>query len=601
MPFYTPSTLFIQPPECTPYVDVHNYTESEALFSDFEQAFSLACIIFAVIWCSICNIIFMMYRKRYPRTQVRPVLSPIMLSLSLFAFLHATYLNPVLGLINVPCAWAAFVMMGIVPTLATGIIIHYVHMLLMNRFALVVAKYGRVSKEEEAEVEQLEREALSFTRFHLLNRLLWDLGAVMESIYLLVRIVLFGTSSIMFKSNQSDNIRERYRALHVLRFVLTGRGMLLFVLVAESPWTILAIIIATTGSPAFEYGCTGCFDVPATTPIIVTQAVALLLTGSLIYFRIRPLKDPWGMRPEARNTLLWVLLAFVAYMLGSNKIAPMHAGVDMAFLILLAFLMAVAQMSVVEIILGAWDARNKGSVSPSERGNHGNNNNKARAVRKTIAAGGGGAGGGGGNRGTKRVNASPVVSGGGAGGSGGAGGGNGNGNGNGGGGGGSQNSFVGGIGDTLSYNSGAFSPADGNVAPQLDSVLKRADLADMFENHLVSELGVESLNFLVDTAEWKAEYQDAAPTARLARAKRLVKSYIETGGMMTINIPGGIAEKVKRIVFSGKENELNETVFDDARREISILLEVGAVSRFMNSKEYRELQAGEAIISIVNA
>jgi hypothetical protein len=260
------------------------------------------------------------------------------------------------------------------------------------------------------------------------------------------------------------------------------------------------------------------------------------------------------MRPEARNTLIWISLAFMGYMIGTEGVLPMHGEFDASIIIYIPFLMAVFQMTVAEIYLAKREAmRVRGTISPphqqQQHRQQGNNTASVASVPQGIIA------------------ATPGSS--------------------------TTSSLVG------EYSSSP-SPVDANVAPQLDSLLRRPGVADMFENHLISELGIESLNFLQDTSEWKLDFHDTAPTARLARAKRLVRSYVESDGLMAINIPGIMSEKIKKTILNAKDTDLSDTVFDDARREISSLLEVGAVPRFLNSKEFRETQAEEAVINAIS-
>jgi hypothetical protein len=342
--------------------------------------------------------------------------------------------------------------------------------------------------------------------------------------------------------------------------------MMMFVIVVCMPWTIVAAIVATQSDVLFRLNCRGCYRLPVTSTVIIVESVSLLLVGFLVYFRIRRLKDPWAMRSEARNTLMWILITFAMYLLGQSGLATMRSGADLSLGILIVFIMAVNQMTIVELVLGRRDAilRNGGSAAVKHGSQQGGGNSLSapRSPKSPTKSS---------DKRISKLAHGQVHSHG-------------------------SSSSGGGLAGELLPNS----PADASVAPHLDMILRRPAVAEMFENHLVSELGIESMNFLVDSSDWKTDFFDVAPTARLARARRIVKSYIETNGMMTINIPWAMADKLKREVLPVNENELKQVVFDDARREISTLLEMGAVKRFVDTKEYRELEAGEALIIAVS-
>lgn len=122
----------------------------------------------------------------------------------------------------------------------------------------------------------------------------------------------------------------------------------------------------------------------------------------------------------------------------------------------------------------------------------------------------------------------------------------------------------------------------------LKSVLENAALAQFFEKFLVDELGVESLMFLRDTAEWKKSYFDIASTARFARAKRLYNTYISPTGSFPVNIPADAITRIKVKILKEGLTDCPEDVFDAAREEISDLLQIGALMRFQTSPLYQK-------------
>jgi hypothetical protein len=123
----------------------------------------------------------------------------------------------------------------------------------------------------------------------------------------------------------------------------------------------------------------------------------------------------------------------------------------------------------------------------------------------------------------------------------------------------------------------------------LKTVLGNPTVAEAFEKFLVAELGVESLMFLRDSERWKRAYFDIAPSARLARAKRIYHQYISPTGSFPVNIPSEMISVVRGKVMKEGLQDCTEDVFDNAREEINDLLQAGALLRFQNSKMYRNL------------
>ena len=120
---------------------------------------------------------------------------------------------------------------------------------------------------------------------------------------------------------------------------------------------------------------------------------------------------------------------------------------------------------------------------------------------------------------------------------------------------------------------------------KLHDILKNDKLREAFEAHLTSEYGLESLLFLTDAQNWKNQFYDIAPSARKARAKRMVNIYIDEQGLLCVNIPSDMYTQIRQDI---SKPDVKESIFDDAIKEVEHLLTVGAVQRFVRSKFYRK-------------
>ena len=136
---------------------------------------------------------------------------------------------------------------------------------------------------------------------------------------------------------------------------------------------------------------------------------------------------------------------------------------------------------------------------------------------------------------------------------------------------------------------------------KLSTVLDNPELSADFERFLVSELGVESLIFLRDTDDWKRNYYDIAPSARLIRAKKLYNTYIRPTGTFPVNISYDVMNAIKVALMHDGVTECPEDVFDPARTEISDLLSVGALLRFRDTQEYANYVDGRTTGTVAHS
>ena len=112
----------------------------------------------------------------------------------------------------------------------------------------------------------------------------------------------------------------------------------------------------------------------------------------------------------------------------------------------------------------------------------------------------------------------------------------------------------------------------------IDAVLADKQLLAAFENHLVEELGPESLLFIQDLAAWKSHYYDSGAASRTVRARKIVASYLSPSGNYSINVSSDVLENIMK---QSKLPDAPFTMFDEADEEIRRLLNRGAYQRFL--------------------
>ena len=132
-------------------------------------------------------------------------------------------------------------------------------------------------------------------------------------------------------------------------------------------------------------------------------------------------------------------------------------------------------------------------------------------------------------------------------------------------------------------------------APKLHEIVSNEGLKAKFEKFLVTEFTQESLFFLYDTFEWRRTYYDVAPSARSARARRIVGAYVNPSGLYAINIPDA-----RELQVRVKQSEIPIEIFDESRVEVARLLENGSVMRFRISPAYKDDVTGAEVTAAVD-
>jgi hypothetical protein len=133
--------------------------------------------------------------------------------------------------------------------------------------------------------------------------------------------------------------------------------------------------------------------------------------------------------------------------------------------------------------------------------------------------------------------------------------------------------------------------------PKLHEILSNPGCRKAFEYHLSTEFGGENTCFLQDTYDWILSYNDIAKTAAASRARKIIKTYISENGIFQINVSSRTAEPLMKISKDESGDSVTSTIFDEARREIAYLLEIGAVARFATAKEQYMSVLNSAVVA----
>jgi len=129
--------------------------------------------------------------------------------------------------------------------------------------------------------------------------------------------------------------------------------------------------------------------------------------------------------------------------------------------------------------------------------------------------------------------------------------------------------------------SGSKSVHDGT---QLKNILATPALTEAFYGHLSKEHSNENLEFLFHVENYKARWTPTAKEANRVLAENIFREYVDFKGKAPINISSPILNKLARCIAS--TDELPRNVFDDAAHEISSLVELDGLARFVQTPRF---------------
>lgn len=133
---------------------------------------------------------------------------------------------------------------------------------------------------------------------------------------------------------------------------------------------------------------------------------------------------------------------------------------------------------------------------------------------------------------------------------------------------------------------------------ELEEILNDRESSEAFEKHLIAELGVESLYFLKQCEQWLKAYFDVSPTARLSRAKKIFKTYIDTSGLYAVNVSARVNESIETKLYRAGVDDCPREIFEDAIREIRQMLLMGAVLRFRMARENSSIRSPNSAVAV---
>ena len=85
------------------------------------------------------------------------------------------------------------------------------------------------------------------------------------------------------------------------------------------------------------------------------------------------------------------------------------------------------------------------------------------------------------------------------------------------------------------------------------------------------------------TGQWRTTFFEAVPTARLARARKIIALYCRADSALEINVPHATRQGIQIDLARAERDPttIRREMFDEARQEVARVLELGSVGRFL--------------------
>jgi hypothetical protein len=125
---------------------------------------------------------------------------------------------------------------------------------------------------------------------------------------------------------------------------------------------------------------------------------------------------------------------------------------------------------------------------------------------------------------------------------------------------------------------------------------KNPDIKKDFFEYGIKQYVSESLQFLEDVQSFKRFYHEKGQKWRLSKFKLLVQRYIISGSSFEINISYAMKMRILQVYESSSETTECFDTFDDAYRDILLMIEGGAWRTFIRE---RSIDVGKSEIAVV--
>jgi hypothetical protein len=487
----------------------------------------------ALFCCLTAPLTFIYFRPRYARLRIR---QPLLVFITSFGLICTTCAGPLFTYLvpyTVTPCWIRLILLIMAVPSVGGPLL--TKLIVFN----YLTRFAQLTAEEAKNGKAWKDTKVTLSTNQSSKYGMFFIQAL-TSIIVGIKYIIFPTSSSSSSSSSSTAETDRTTLLVSLRFLVSGTGIACSVFLFLVPFLIFSIIIIVS-RPEFIV-CYGCLITSVLVPYIIIAA-GFFIFGSFVAYRVRNTVDTWGMRREVLYGVMGVAAIIFGLIMAAISPYDPFAIWDWQVLQTFACIFILISQTWIQILLAI---RKEGYVSNQtysrKRKSQQQQQKTQRSQLATSLAGGGGGGGGSGS-----------------------------------------------IDDD--HHAVVKSITD------LKSIRANPTVEQLFEQHLVLELGLESLLLLRAVDEWKRNYHDTTAALSRLRAKKLWSLFFRVDGLWTVNVPAYMFTEIEEGVNIPENQPISYELFDNATKEISHLLSVGAVPRFLKSNAFKEFMESMPSVS----
>lgn len=322
-------------------------SDPEREHSPGRRMFSIAIVVIGCVVGPLMTIAFAWAKHslKYERLRPRRTLLVASTAISLMFLALTGPGKSAIGPDNWPCALRSFLIVLVVPLLASTFVLRILTFYLSS---VLAQNLVRDQRERAAALTAQEDDSATVvtavTTSH--QRSTRRVRTVLSKLAVATNMLFVGRD----RSNRRhfDDAASRQRALAALRLVTGPTGTFMLSTIMLIPFVIIAFIVVLS-DPVYLAGCSGCALSRIETYNIVFEAVFFLILGLLLSIRTRHLPDPWMIRSETMLCFYGGVVVLVGYCLVTWAPTPPEETWDHQFIVVFGLIAIVAVQSVYQI------------------------------------------------------------------------------------------------------------------------------------------------------------------------------------------------------------------------------------------------------------
>jgi hypothetical protein len=276
----------------------------------------------------VCVVAYALLKRNFERTRLRPTLLVVLGALgSLSLLLYSGLLVMMRG--EIPCYLTVIFPIILIPFGAGSVVGKLALLLYLSKFTEASMR----SKHTELRDSSLSA-----------NTSLAPVKVTLWSAYATALRVLYK------KSTANESPEQTRNDLYQLHFLISRKGFFAVVMLFLFPFMVFAFVILVT-NPVYIY-CKNCSVSSTMIGAILFESMASIFLGVCIWWRIRKLRDAWGLANEAFVSIVGAGICLLGFILATFQDRYSYGTYSHQFIMNLGFWVIVVEQSLVQLYLG---------------------------------------------------------------------------------------------------------------------------------------------------------------------------------------------------------------------------------------------------------